>query len=200
MWSGFNVSPEGGVGEELLASQARGTPADTQAPEALLPDALKLLNEISEEKLGFRLFRGHEQFESLLRAAHRFRAIDQPALFSLSKDLARLTLERIDKSALQKMVARPKNEDWGSLKTLENVLASLGENDARSLLSPFAAINGLRQADAHLTSSEIEKSFSLIGVDQASPFVAQGQQLLQSCVSALHSIARALAKIPKTAG
>jgi hypothetical protein len=44
IWAGYNVSPEGKVSEELLASQMRAEPADTQAPEAFLADGLKLLN------------------------------------------------------------------------------------------------------------------------------------------------------------
>jgi hypothetical protein len=36
IWAGHNVGPEGGVSEELLASQVRAQPARTQAPEEFL--------------------------------------------------------------------------------------------------------------------------------------------------------------------
>jgi hypothetical protein len=36
IYATFNVGPEGGISEELLAFQARAAPASTQAPEAYL--------------------------------------------------------------------------------------------------------------------------------------------------------------------
>ena len=197
LWAGFNISPEGGVSEELLAAQAKGIPAETQAPEAFLQPAIQFLNEISTEKFGFRLFREHDQFASLLKSAHRFRATDQLSVFSLAKDLAKLTAEGIDASALQKIVPPPNKERWGSLKSLEHVLALQADaSNARALLSPLVGINELRHADAHLPSSDIDEAFALAQVDQRAPFVSQGKQLLHSCVSALYRIAEMLKKFP----
>ena len=60
LWVGFNISPEGPVAEELFNAQAKGEPAETQAPEAVLPAVIESLNSIAVEKLGIRLFREHE--------------------------------------------------------------------------------------------------------------------------------------------
>src|SRR5262249_4545318 len=123
IWAGFNVGPEGGVSEELLAAQAEGQPAHTQAPEEYLSKAFVLLNETASAKFGFLLFREHADFSSLVARSHRFRATDQAGLFALAKDLARLTADSIDTAAIQRIVAPPKGEKWGSLKSLEKLLA-----------------------------------------------------------------------------
>lgn len=104
IWAGFNLSPEGGVSRELLSSQAEGNPADTQAPEEYLTKIFELLNKITREKFGFALFRPHEGFQKLIFETHRFRSTDQGSFFALAKDLARLTADAIDSTAIQKIV------------------------------------------------------------------------------------------------
>ena len=156
LWVGFNVGPEAGVSEELLASQAKGAPADTQAPEKFLPKGIELLNDVALEKFGFRLLREHEHFEQVLSRTHRFRSLDKTGLLSLAKDVARLTADSIDASALQRVSRPSKRERWGSLKTLENVLAlKVGSTRARSLIGPLVGAYELRQADAHLPGSDL---------------------------------------------
>jgi hypothetical protein len=200
IWAGFNVGPEGGVSEELLAAQAEGRPAETQAPEVFLPRAVVLLNEVTTAKFGFALFREHEDLEDLAAGTHRFRASDQKSLFSLAKDVARLTADSIDTGAIQKIVQPPKTEEWGSLKSLEKLVGlSVGPEKARSLLGPLVGIYELRHADAHLAGSNIDDSFALARVDRTQPFVFQGYRLLDSCVSSLYSILTALHESPTKA-
>jgi hypothetical protein len=117
IWAGHNVAPESGVSEELLASQMAAKPARTTAPETRLRDALERLNDEVRNALGAPLFREHEKAEAILREAHRFRALDEPGLFGLAKDLARLTADRIDAAMLQKVKAPPKGERLASLLT-----------------------------------------------------------------------------------
>jgi hypothetical protein len=193
LWAGFNLGPEGGVAEELLESQAVGVPADTIAPEAALPKAIDVLNEVGLKKFGLRVFREHDQLKAIVSRSHRFRSIDQPGFFSLAKDLARLTADSIDTSSLQKIAPPPKDETWGSLKTLENVLAK--ETDptkAHSILGPLHGVYSLRHADAHLPGNELKDALDLARVDDTSPFVLQGVQVLHSCVSSLCAVIRAL--------
>jgi hypothetical protein len=200
IWAGFNVGPEGGVSEELLAAQAEGRPAETQAPEALLPQAFVLLNDATAAEFGFRLFREHEDFVALMAGAHRFRSMDQASFFSLAKDLARLTADSIDTGVIQKIVPPPKGEKWGSLKSLQNLVGlKVGPEKARSLLGPLVGIYELRHADAHLAGSSIDDAFALAGVDRTQPFVFQGYRLLCSCVSSLYSILKALQESPTKA-
>jgi hypothetical protein len=193
IWAGYNVSPEGGVSEELLASQVKAVPANTQAPEKFLSKSFELLKNLSQEKLGFPLFVEHEKTPQLLLQAHRFRAVDKASLFSLAKDLARLTADSLNIAAMQKLVSPPKGTTWRSLKSLENLLASkIGSEKARALLTPLFGIYNLRLGDAHLPSSEIDEAFSLVRFDQTTPLVFQGYQLLHACVSSFYGIANVL--------
>jgi hypothetical protein len=193
IWSGFNVSPEGGVSEELLASQMEAMPASTQAPEDFLPKGLDLLNRLGREKLGFPLLREHEQVPALLLRSHRFRAVDEAGFLSLAKDLARLTADSLDSAAMQRVVSPPKGEKWGSLRSLEALIATkIDAHEARLLLSPLVGIYELRNADAHLPRREVDHALSLLGVDRRLPLVLQGYQLLHACVSSLFGIAEVL--------
>lgn len=189
IWAGYNVSPEGGVSYELLSAQAKGIPARTQAPEDFLSKGLSLLKELSQIKLGFSILNDHEYIPELLKNAHRFRAIDKSGLYALAKDVARLTADSIDTVAIQTIVKPPQGTKWGSLKSLENLVAMKHNAEkAKSILSPLVGVYELRHGDAHLPSHQIDKAFELVSVDQAAPYVQQGLQLLHACVSSIYSI------------
>ncbi len=191
IWAGCNVSPEGGVSEELLASQMKAKPANTQAPEAFLSKAFSFANDAVKAWLGGTLFREHAQRAEIMRRTHRFRAVDQPGLFALAKDMVRLTAESIDTNVLQRIVSPAKKSDkWGSLKWLEKVLATMVPSEhARALLSPLVGIYELRHADAHLAGGETMGSLTKAGVDPDANPVHQGYQLIYACVSTLYEIA-----------
>jgi hypothetical protein len=190
IWAGHNVSPEGGVSEELLASQMKAAPADTQAPEKYLPLAWSQLNDTSMKILDEPLFRHHEQHPELMKHAHRFRAIDRAGLFALAKDLARLTVDSIDVKVIHKILAPPKSEKWGSLKSLEMVLATIIEPEAaHHVMTPLFGVYEMRQGDAHLPSSEIIETLATLEIDLDTNPVFQGHQLLHRFVVCLYEIA-----------
>jgi hypothetical protein len=189
IWAGHNVGPDGGVSAELFASQVSAEPARTLAPEELLPNVLLELDAASIQVLGFPLFRHHDQVEHILPQVHRFRALNRGGLFSLAKDLARVVADRLDAAGMQKIAPPPKGTTWRSLKSLEGLLAiRMPPEAARSLLSPLVAAYELRHGDAHLAGGDIDQALTLADVDGSLPFVQQGQQLLHSCVSALHKV------------
>lgn len=195
IWSGYSVGPDGGVSEELLAAQMRAKPADTLAPEDFLQKGIELVNNLSKEKLGISLFREHEQIPQLIAHSHRFRAIDKGGVLSLAKDLARLTADSLDTVAIQTIVPPPKGTKWGSLKSLQNLIAKQVDPDfAKILVGPLVGIYELRHGDAHLQSSEIDEAFALARVEQGLPTIFQGHQLLDSCVTSLYTIAEVLRK------
>jgi len=189
IWAGHNVAPDGGVSDELLASQAEARPARTKAPERFLGEGLALLGQVLQEKVGIAVFRPHSDFPTLLRCAHRFRAMDRASLLSLAKDLARLTADSFDATALQKRVRPPSGERWGSLKSLEKLLATqIGVDQARAAMGPLFGIYELRLADAHLPASELDEALEKVGINQSAPYVVQGYQLLDACVGTLYAI------------
>jgi hypothetical protein len=189
IWAGYNITPDGKVSEELLMSQVNAQPADTQAPEAFLAKGLDALNQIAISRFGFGIIRQHDQVPDLIAKAHRFRATDRTGLFSLAKDLARLTADTFDTSAIQRLVTPPKGTKWGSLKSMEQLLLiRIKQRSAREILSPLVGIYELRHADAHLPSSEVDEALALVRVDQKAPWVTQGYQLLHACVSSVYTI------------
>lgn len=193
VWVGHNISPEGGVSAELLASQVRAEPAETQAPEDFLRRGIETINSLSSEKLGIDLFRGHELLPELFEKTHRFRAIDDAGLFALAKDVARLTADNLDISGMQHIVPPPPKTKWGSLKSLEQLLATkIGNEEARAIMSALVGVYNLRHADAHLPGKEIQESFALLNINRKSPTIIQGYQLLNSCVSSLFGVVEVL--------
>lgn len=186
IWSGHNVGPDGGVSDELLASQARAKPADTQAPEPFLASGLETINDLSSAKLGFKIIRPHDQTQEILERTHRFRSIDRNGLFALAKDVARLTADLIDAAEIHKHLSLPKKGRPGSLKSLERLIATkVGAEKARLYMGPLVGAYEMRHGDAHLPSSDIDDALDLVRVDPDSPFVVQGRQLLRWCVSSL---------------
>lgn len=193
VWAGFNVTPEGKVSAELFSAQAGGIPARTQAPEPFLPVGITVLNKAFRKQFGAALFRQHSDTAEAFKFCHRFKALTASGLFGLAKDLARVVFEHIDTAALHYIVPPPKSGNWGSLKSLEEVLAKvIGDKAAHAELGPFHGIYNLRLADAHLPSKDLDEAYALARVDRNLPFVMQGRDLLIACVTCLHEIAESL--------
>lgn len=189
IWAGHNISPDGGVSTELLASQVRAEPADTQAPEEFLKLGIETINQLSMAKFKFLLFSEHELLSELYEKTHRFRAIDDAGLFALAKDLSRLTTDRINIAEVQRIAPPPPKTQWRSLKSLENLLASkIDSNDARLITGALVGAYELRHADAHLPGKEFDEYFTLLKINRKLPKVIQGYQLLHSCVSSLYNV------------
>jgi hypothetical protein len=195
IWAAHNVGPEGKISEELQASQVHARPARTKAPEDFIEKGLDRLQERAIAKLGVPILREHSYVRELIPRIHRFRATDREGLFALAKDVARITADDLDEKQLQTIVNPPKGEKWGSLKSLEKVLAlKISADDARAMLRALAGIYDLRLADAHLPSEKTLDAIKLIGLDEAVPFVHQGYQLLDAAVSSLYRICGVIEK------
>jgi hypothetical protein len=193
VWAAFNVTPEGGVSEELQAAQIHGEPAKTLAPEPYISKALDAIRQTSAARFGIQLVRDHEHVPQILERTHRFRAVDEQGLFALAKDLARLTADLFDVQSLNTLLGSKSDQKVGSLKGVERLVArEIGEERARTLMSPLFGIYDLRLGDAHLPRTDQESAFERAKVDRRLPLVHQGWQLVASCVSTLFAIARVL--------
>jgi len=94
---------------------------------------------------------------------------------------------------MNSIVSPPKQEKWGSLKSLENLLASKFDRErVKEATASLVGVYELRHADAHLPSSQMDGSFRRVGVDRSQPFINQGYTLLCNVVSSLFDIAEAL--------
>ncbi len=193
LWAGHNVPPDGGVGEEMHASQVLAKPAATQAPEAFLKSGLVLLNEASVVTYGQEILRQHDDVSEIVGRCHRFRATHPNGLLELAKDLARITVDSFDTKRIQALTHPAPDAKLGSLKSLELLLASLtAPAVARELLSPLHGVYNLRLGDAHLASSDIDAAYALLAIDRSLPPVVQGYILLARCVGCIYSLCKAI--------
>jgi hypothetical protein len=98
---------------------------------------------------------------------------------------------------MQSIVRPPRNTKWGTLKSLENLLASKHDRELiRKTTAALVGVYELRHADAHLPSSQIVEAFELIRVDRSAPFIHQGHQLLHEVVNSLYGVIEGLKKWP----
>jgi hypothetical protein len=114
-------------------------------------------------------------------------------LLELAKDLARLTADSLEKTELLKKLSPPKGENWGSLKSLEKLVAlKAGDEMAHKLTSSLFGVYDLRLADAHLASRELDPALINAGVDLSKPAVLQGEMMLHRFVSAIAGMSAAI--------
>jgi hypothetical protein len=188
-WAGANISPDGKVSAELLSAQMKTRPANTAAPEAEFSRVLDDLDDLFQARFEQPLFRQHQDVEHIKRHVHRFRSVDNKSLLALAKDVTRLTTDRIDTKVLLNIVTPPKKETWGSLKYLQNALATILPDDAAyTTLSPLFGAYELRVGDAHLPSSKINDALDVIGIDRSANYNTQGCQLLEKVAQSLRDI------------
>ena len=194
LWSAHNVTPDGGVSDELFAAQMMVNPAATVAPESDLFAALDELDKAFERCHGEALLRAHESVPQLMEKAHRFVAAEVDGVLNLAKELTRLFIERVDIDAIIKAIERSKKENkLGSLKALEKLVAHhRSETEAAEMMAPLFGLYDLRLADAHLGSSRVASGLSRARVDEGLPKAMQGRQLIQSFVDTLRAITAAL--------
>ena len=195
IWAGYNISPDGGVAQELLDSQAAAKPADTQAPEEYLGKTLEQIKALAKQNIGINILKEHEYIPDLIKKIHRFRVVDEQSLYALAKDIARITADSLDAESMQTIAPPPEKVKWGSLKSLENLLTTKHDRGKiRNITAALVGVYELRLADAHLPTSELEKAFKLIKIDRAKPFVHQGYEMLSEVVSSLVDILDMLEK------
>jgi hypothetical protein len=96
------------------------------------------------QRFGRALFRPRTDSTEEFESCHRFRALSASGLYGLAKDVVRVVVEHIDTAALHKIVPPPEKENWGSLKSLEKVVAKVtGEKRAHAALGPLHGIYNL---------------------------------------------------------
>lgn len=193
IWASNNVTPNGALSKELHASQALADPADTVAPEEAFRGLWLDADALTMRWIGAPLFQKHDSSEAIIASIHRFRALDEPGLLSLAKDIARVTADMIDLAPLRSVAPPPAGQKFGSLKQLEKALATITEPErARDALTPLVGIYELRLGDAHLPSSKIQEAFSLAGVDRTVHSLEQGTQLIEAAVRGMEAVSEIL--------
>ncbi|QCB42339.1 hypothetical protein E5673_08925 [Sphingomonas sp. PAMC26645] len=192
-WAGFNVAPEGGVSAELLSAQVDAVVAKTTAPESDFAPALHAVAERWKSRYQTELLREHDEAGTISRQVHRMRALDAAGLLALAKDIARLTADSIDASVAQAVGLPPKGNKPGSLKSVEQALATIcGPALARSVMGPLFAVYELRLSDAHLPRADKAQEFDLLKIHEDDLPIVQGYKMIWGTVAALNQIAAVL--------
>ena len=197
VWFGSNITPEEEVSSELFASQFGANLVDTIAPEVLFRNAYKNINRTSSEVLQKPLFPKHEYCDELFDKCHRFRAIERSGLYELAKDLYRLTFENVDQSALSVVVGFQKEYEQKSIRHLQKVLEICRDTrEAEKIAGSLKALNKLRQAGAHMPSSNIERWIREAGIIKTGNPINEAYQLLQHFAETLNKISELLREAP----
>lgn len=187
LWAASNVAPEGKVSAELLASQVKAQPADTNAVEEILLGCMRRLETDFRNTFDLPLFSHEIDDGTAMQHISRFSSMDHASLLRLAKDLIRIFSDRLDVRSLQKLSNHPDKEKLGSNKLLQSILAQkAGEERARGVFAAIAGAYDMRLGDAHPTSSKIGEAFQLAGIDTAASYLRQGEQLIRNFGQAIY--------------
>lgn len=179
LWAVSNVAPEGKVSAELLASQVKAQPADTNAVEEILFGCMRLLEADFRKTFGVSLFAHDIDDAAWMQQVSRFSSKDQASLLRLAKELVRVFSDRLDLRSLRKLSNHPDKDKLGSNKLLQNILAQkAGEERAREVFAVIVGAYDMRLGDAHPTSSKIGEALKLAGIDATASYLRQGEQLI----------------------
>ena len=181
LWAASNVAPEGKVSAELLASQVKAQPADTDAVEEILFGCMRLLEANFRKTFSVSLFLHEIDDAASMQQVSRFSSRDQASLLRLAKELVRIFSDRLDVRSLRKLSNHPDKEKLASNKLLQNILAQkAGEERAREVFAVIVGAYDMRLGDAHPTSSKIGEALKLAGIDTGASYLRQGEQLIRN--------------------
>ena len=181
LWAASNVAPEGKVSAELLASQVKAQPANTNAVEEMLFGCMRLLEADFRKRFGASLFSHEIDDAASMQHVSRFASKDQASLLRLAKELVRIFSDRLDVRSLRKLSNHPDKDKLASNKLLQNILAqNAGEARAHEVFAVIVGAYDMRLGDAHPTSSKIDEALKLAGIDTTASYLRQGEQLIRN--------------------
>jgi hypothetical protein len=165
MWVTHNVSPDGGLSEELHMSQNLARPANTAAPEPILWHNLQLLQKRTALAYGQPLLQQMPHDSEFFRLIHRFYCDSFEDVCELCKELHRIVCEPIDIGLLNSKID-PANAEAANKQKLRQIkrlalwLDTL-KLDGRKITRALAGVADLRQGDAHPKGSDLRNSLTL---------------------------------------
>lgn len=199
-WKGFNVIPEGGPSRELLASQMYCDPASTKAPERLLPELLGKINDWFQSHCGGSLFSEQASRPELIRSVHRFRVQTNNDIYSLAKDVVRLTtdsvnIKNLSQSLLSSGVSQSDLKEKASNKLLE-LFWKQCHPEASRMIAPLFFLYDMRLGDSHPLSEKSIIAAKNLGLEESIPPVKQGELIIEAAVNVLASFFQSLIDKP----
>jgi len=186
-WRTFNIPPpEEGLSETLIRRAFAGQFADPQSVDLRFPGVYKRTNETWRQAFGTPLFKPlHEEDRHLLGKLHvpvtdGAAEFDEQVLY-----LAKLLVDSLNEREIKAMIERPRRTGEGGLASFERLLTERGVPEARSLLKPFANVQGLRsRGAAHLKGSSFDITVALGDLGRRAGF----ERLLAQAIETLDAI------------
>jgi hypothetical protein len=180
LWSAFSVVPEGGLSQELHASQNLAEPAKTIAPEAMLWTNIQAVQQLSEARIYRPLFLGLPTGRDFFRTVHRFFEGSFGQVCRLAKELTKILIEQMDPESVNLLLGSSLTavkKELRQIKRLDHWLTGHGAN-GRQITGPLVGINDLRQGDAHHGESTAKSALQIFGI----PDEADDYQLMNTCI------------------
>lgn len=171
-WRSFNIPPpEEGPSETLKRRAFGGEFADPQSLDLQFPRAYQQTNDAWTKAFGEPLFKPlHRDDRHVLSKLHvpigdGASEFDEQVLY-----LAKLLVDSLNEEDLAARIRDPVKGEKGLAK-LERLLSEHGLKDARSLLTPFATVQGLRsRGAAHRKGSEFDITVAIGELGRQSGF------------------------------
>jgi hypothetical protein len=196
-----NVTPEGGIGEELYMTQVRAWFVDSESPEKSVIESLLRLNSIAEKHHGSALLKDLPSQAELSRIAHRFYTGSLDEVCLMAKELNKIVVERLNREFLDSLLSEKQlaaAKGFGSIKRLALILDGLGQ-DGRAVTRPLVGIYDLRQGDAHIPSSDLRDALELFGIARDSlDYMGITLAMLTQTAASLGQISSVLESIPSS--
>lgn len=202
IWVSFNIQPDGGVSTELLMSQVKATPANTQAPEKYIDYGHKYLNKEFLRLYKFPFFNNNSEYKNILKSVHRFTSLSEEGFYELAKNLTKISIELINTKDIKKIIQVNPKDKLGSIKILEKFLfqkLKFEEQKAKQYISIIAGINELRILNSHIKEALKEEEkielYEMLNIDSNLSYLDQGYSLLANYCSFIFSLVAILQKI-----
>ena len=201
IWKSYNVTPDGRVSTELLDSQVRVKPAHTTAPEKILFDCIRDVNEGVKYVTGAFLFSGLPERRQLEKSIHRFVVQKDADVCLLSHHINKDIIESIDKGLLRKHInATKEDQKLGSIKLLERFVEKYiqDKNKAREITASLAFVYDLRISESHKDSNSAQnviEALDNLKVDRELPPTVKGRMIILRVAQSFYQILEMLRAI-----
>lgn len=198
IWKSYNVTPDGCVSTELLDAQVRVKPAHTIAPEKILFDCIRDVNEGVKYVTGAHLFSGLPEREQLERSIHRFLVQKDADVCLLSHHINKDIIESINKGVLRNHInATKEDQKLGSIKLIERFVEKYlhDKNKARGIVASLAFVYDLRISESHKGSDpdqEIREALDNLKIDWDLPPASKGCMIILRVAKSFYQILEVL--------